>query len=182
MRETLRFETNVPVEVALAFDTGKPVEGRYGDQLLYTLTDDRVMYVPPIVGDHIQKLGIGRDEPFLICKAEVKNGSRRSIEWKVARQRPAPTPTVQVEPAPAPASAAVTPVNGNNKTFACQAEADPLSSMAAVMLTALSAAVDVAHLAEQYAVGKGLNVRFASEDVRAIALTLYIGSNRGGAR
>ena len=33
----LRFNTNSPVEVALRWDDGKRVEGRYGEQVLYTL-------------------------------------------------------------------------------------------------------------------------------------------------
>ena len=49
MAEILRFDTNVPVEVALRFSDGKHVEGRYGDQVMYSLEDDRIMYVPPIV-------------------------------------------------------------------------------------------------------------------------------------
>jgi hypothetical protein len=35
--EILRFDTNVPVEVALRFSDGKHVEGRYGDQVMYSL-------------------------------------------------------------------------------------------------------------------------------------------------
>ena len=54
MSEILRFSTNVPVEVALRRDSGRRVEGRYGDQMLYTLADDRVMYVPVIVADRIR--------------------------------------------------------------------------------------------------------------------------------
>ena len=58
--------------------------GQYGDQVLYTLTDGRVMYVPPIVKKKIDELGIGRGELFTITKAEKKNGTRRTIEWVVA--------------------------------------------------------------------------------------------------
>jgi hypothetical protein len=45
----LRFNTNSPVEVSLRWDDGKRVEGRYGEQVMYTLEGDRVMYVPPVV-------------------------------------------------------------------------------------------------------------------------------------
>src|ERR1039458_7340306 len=37
----LRFDTNTPVEVALRWDDGKRVEGRYGEQIMYTLEGDR---------------------------------------------------------------------------------------------------------------------------------------------
>ena len=39
----LQFNTNSPVEVALRWDDGKRVEGRYGEQIMYTLDDQRVM-------------------------------------------------------------------------------------------------------------------------------------------
>ena len=83
MSEKVQFQTNVPVEVALKYNDGKEVTGQYGDQVLYTLTDGRVMYVPPIVKKKIDELGIGRGELFTITKAEKKNGTRRTIEWVV---------------------------------------------------------------------------------------------------
>src|SRR5260370_15931685 len=84
MSEKVQFKTNVSIEVALKYNDGKEVTGQYGDQVLYTLTDGRVMYVPPIVKRKIDELGIGRGELFTITKAEKKNGTRRTIEWVVA--------------------------------------------------------------------------------------------------
>src|ERR1700692_1207518 len=84
MSEKLQFQTNVAIDVALKYNDGKEVTGQYGDQVLYTLTDGRVMYVPPIVKKKIHELGIGRGELFTITKAEKKNGTRRTIEWLVA--------------------------------------------------------------------------------------------------
>jgi len=84
MSEKVQFQTNVPVEVALKYNDGKEVTGQYGDQVLYTLTDGRVMYVPPIVKRKIDELRIGRGELFTLTKAEKKNGTRRTIEWVVA--------------------------------------------------------------------------------------------------
>ena len=84
MSDKVQFQTNVPVEVALKYNDGKEVNGQYGDQVLYTLTDGRVMYVPPIVKRRIDELGIGRGELFTLTKAEKKNGTRRTIEWLVA--------------------------------------------------------------------------------------------------
>jgi hypothetical protein len=49
MSDKVQFQTNIPVEAALKYGDGKEVNGQYGDQVLYTLTDGRVMYVPPIV-------------------------------------------------------------------------------------------------------------------------------------
>ena len=79
--EVLRFQANIPEEVALKFDDGKAVEGRYGDQVLYTLTDDRVMYLPPIAAKRITDLRIRKNELMSVCKQEVARGQKRSIEW-----------------------------------------------------------------------------------------------------
>ena len=87
MSEKLQFQTNIPIDVALKYNDGKEVTGQYGDQVLYTLTDGRVMYVPPIVKKKIDELGIGRGELFTITKAEKKNGTRRTIEWVVAAEQ-----------------------------------------------------------------------------------------------
>ena len=81
----LRFNTNAPVEVALRWDDGKRVEGRYGEQIMYTLEGDRVMYVPPVVAKQIQELGIRAREIFEICKAELREENKRWIEWRVRR-------------------------------------------------------------------------------------------------
>src|ERR1700722_7714154 len=84
MSDKVQFQTNVPIEVALKYNDGKEVNGQYGDQVLYTLTDGRVMYVPPIVKRKIEELGVGRVEVFRLTKAEKKNGTGRPIEWLFA--------------------------------------------------------------------------------------------------
>ena len=81
----LRFQTNTPTEVALHSPQGTIVEGRYGDRVLFHLTDGRVMYVPPIVARKIEVQGIQPGEPFELCKTQVKNGRLRSIEWWIRR-------------------------------------------------------------------------------------------------
>jgi len=81
----LRFNTNSPVEVALRWDDGKRVEGRYGEQVMYTFEGDRVMYVPPVVANQIRELGIRAREVVEICKAELREENKRWIEWRVRR-------------------------------------------------------------------------------------------------
>jgi hypothetical protein len=63
MREKIAFQTNVPVTLALAYADGLQVEGRFGDQIMYTLADERVMYVPPVVRTKLVELGIQPREP-----------------------------------------------------------------------------------------------------------------------
>jgi hypothetical protein len=96
MTEILRFEMNVPAEVALKYaGPGKPIEGRYGNRVMYTLADNRVMYVAPIVANRISDLGIQPGEVFQVCKQEKKQGQRKVIEWQV--QRLASEPETQLE-------------------------------------------------------------------------------------
>jgi len=88
MKDRIVFQTNVPVTAALAYPDGIKVEGRFGDQVMYSLNDERVMYVPPFVRDKLVEIGIQQNEPFSICKAERRNGNRRLIEWVVKCPEP----------------------------------------------------------------------------------------------
>src|SRR5260370_23962156 len=83
MREVVKFLINTPVEVTLQYEAGKRVEGRYGDQVMYSLFDNRVMYVPPYVEQRFQELAIGVGEPLVLCKQQVKDSKR--TEWSIKR-------------------------------------------------------------------------------------------------
>src|SRR5450631_3298682 len=85
MNEIVRFENNTPVEVTLQFEAGKRVEGRYGEQVMYSLLDNRVMYVPPFVEERLKSLAIAAGEPLLLCKKSTKDGNRNRVEWSVRR-------------------------------------------------------------------------------------------------
>jgi hypothetical protein len=169
MRERIAFQTNVPVTVALAYADGLQVEGRFGDQILYTLADERVMYVPPLVRSKLVELGVQPREPFTICKAERREGNRRFIEWQVNKDSNSnglphsETPLV------------------NGKTNGPDTP-KPSNGHAAVsqLGQALAASIDAAIAAEQYAATKGFSVRFGSEDLRAMALSLFIQKAREG--
>jgi hypothetical protein len=79
--DKVHFQTNVPAEVALKYGDGKDVAGQYGDQVLYTLTDGRVMYVPPIVRKQIQDFSCrytGCNENF-VPVASVQAATLRPI-------------------------------------------------------------------------------------------------------
>src|SRR5215475_13396896 len=140
MRERIAFQTNVPVTVALAYADGLQVEGRFGDQILYTLADERVMYVPPVVRTKLVELGIQPREPFTICKAERKEGNRRFIEWQVNKD--SNSDDLRLSEAP--------PVNG--KTIGPGAPKPPNGHAAVSPLQqALASSIDAAIVAEQYA-------------------------------
>jgi hypothetical protein len=180
--EKVQFQTNVPIDIALKYNDGKEVTGQYGDQVLYTLTDGRVMYVPPIVKKKIDELGIGRGELFTITKAEKKNGTRRTIEWVVATDGSGDRKTqsrVQQPNGTAPAQrrggGGSTPTNGNGHRPSSLSEAKGflVTGQGQFLLQALAAAVDVAAATERYASACGLELQFTSEDLREIGLSIY---------
>jgi hypothetical protein len=173
MREKIAFQTNVPVTVALAYADGVQVGGRFGDQIMYTLADERVMYVPPVVRTKLVELGVQPREPFTICKAERKEGNRRFIEWQVNKD----SDSNDLPPSETPP-----PVNGKTKE---NGTPKPSNGHAAAsnLQQALASSIDAAIAAEQYAAAKGFSVRFGSEDLRAMALSLFIqGAREGGLR
>jgi hypothetical protein len=85
MNEVVKFPMNTPVEVTLQSEAGKRVDGRYGNQVMYSLIDDRVMYVPLYVEQRLKDLAIGAGEPLLLSKQEAKEGDRKRVEWSVKR-------------------------------------------------------------------------------------------------
>ena len=181
MSDKVQFQTNVPVEVALKYNDGKEVNGQYGDQVLYTLTDGRVMYVPPIVKRRIDELGIGRGELFTLTKAEKKNGTRRTIEWMVVTgergEGEAQTRDQQVTGRQRRNGSAGEAVAGNGHARRPSASSDAkgflVTSPGQFLLQALAAAVDAAATTERYASTSGLELQFTSEDVREIGLRIY---------
>jgi hypothetical protein len=84
LRKKVDFKTNLPVQVALAYDDGiLKQDGRYGDYWIYTLDDERVMFVPPAVHNQIKSLHITRGQKFIVTKQEKRVGHKRAIEWLV---------------------------------------------------------------------------------------------------
>jgi hypothetical protein len=169
MRERIAFRTNVPVTVALAYADGLQVEGRFGNQIMYTLVDERVMYVPLVVRSKLVELGIQPRQPFTICKAERKEGNRRFIEWQVNKE----TNSDDLSPSEAP------PVNGKTHGPGAPTPSNGHSAVAQLE-QALASSIDAAIAAEQYAATKGFSVRFGNEDLRAMALSLFIQHAREG--
>ena len=181
MADKVTFQTNVPVEVALKYGDGKDVNGQYGDQVLYTLTDGRVMYVPPIVRKQIEDLGIGRGELFTITKAEKRNGARRTIEWQVAgngrtaSQRSGESAADNGRPAgTGPGKQPLGQASGNGLV----GRAVPAGAGAQFLKQALALAVDAVAEAERYAGTHGISLQFTSEDVREIGLRIYANAAR----
>jgi hypothetical protein len=196
MKEIVKFPVNTSVEVALRFEAGKRVEGRYGDQVMYSLMDNRVMYVPPYVEQRIQELAIGAGEALLLCKKEVKDGNRKWIEWSVRRapQQPTSSPNVTVAAETAQSKAPshgngstngktnghANGSNGSNGGSLALAHAAVTGAGINAMEIALNGATELAQRVEMRAASKNYCVRFSGEDIRAIGLTIFIQAMRDG--
>jgi hypothetical protein len=183
------------------------VEGRYGEQVLYSLVGDRVMYVPPIVEQRIRELAIAAGERFEIVKHEVKDGTRRSVQWRVTKlpQQPdltadAPAATAEIvkeeagdaNPENTKPNGRAKPANGSARNAAESAETDPAaaaSNLPAIpeqitgsgiraMELSLNGAAEIAQRVETRAAAKGYSLRFTSDDIRAIGLTIFIQAMR----
>jgi hypothetical protein len=181
MSDKVQFQTNIPVEVALKYGDGKEVNGQYGDQVLYTLTHGRVMYVPPIVKRRIEELGIGQGELFTLTKAEKKNGTRRTIEWVVAageRGEKPPRGNVKAANSERPVqqhNGAAVSGNGNGHRANSNSDSKGflVTNHGQLLLQWLAAAVDVAAATERYAAASRVELQFNNEDLREIGLRIY---------
>ena len=189
--EVLRFQTNVPEEVALKFGDGKGVAGKYGDQVLFTLTDGRLMYLPPAVAERIRELGIVRGEVFQVVKREVSKDGKRFLEWEVTRlSRPGDEPESLTSPArqiqiaqpaaqlPTSNGTKLAVINGNAQGKAEEAALSSKMASATQLTDALKTAVAAAAAAEEF--GKAINysVRFDGGHIYAMACTVLIGKQR----
>lgn len=216
----VRFLTNTPTEVTLASSQGTVIEGRYGDQIMFTLADGRIMYVPPTVAAQIQENGIGAGERFDVCKTLVRSGRQRSIDWLVRKKdspeqdtqieaaSPADTPRTQLEDdlrasieiattkktdetdtaaAPLPTSEA-TQANKNGTTNGTagagqNGNGHPTPPTPVTKLEhALKTAIFAAHNAERYGAEIGYVVRFDSDAIKSMAITVLINMSEGARR
>ena len=83
-REVLDFPANTPVTVALKYAQGKSVSTQYGQRVMFSLADGRIMFLDPKVGRQIASLGIRVGENFNITKRW--NGEKDSpCSWELAR-------------------------------------------------------------------------------------------------
>jgi hypothetical protein len=84
LREKVQFRMNQPVRVALAYEDGVfKQDDRFGDYWMYTLEDERIMFVPPVVHEQIKQRRIESGQKFTITKVPARCGHRRGLDWVV---------------------------------------------------------------------------------------------------
>lgn len=184
--EILPFQLNVPAEITLERPEGTLVQGRYGDRVMFHLADGRVMYVPPFVAQKIQAEGAVTGERFQLCKTQIRNGGRRSIEWTVRRVDPSePEPETQLEhdlEASLKDVRANENENGNGKGHPLSPPPNSQPAPATKLEHALKTAISAAYNAERYGAELGYVVRFDADAIKAMAITVLINMNGGNHR
>ncbi|MFN0167208.1 MAG: hypothetical protein ACKV22_12335 [Bryobacteraceae bacterium] len=209
-REKVEFPPNVPVEVALAYPTGKLISGKFGDSVMFSLADGRVMFLDPPLAERIATAGIQAHQPFTITRTERKAGNRRLIAWEMRRVNEGTALTVKEGIIPEPESAIEAQLRASLRVQGIEPEqalresraparpdtpttAEAVAPQSSTLdqppgstpadprqILAFHAAIDLVLDVEAYAKQRGCAVRFSSEDVRCIANTLYINRAKGG--
>lgn len=161
MASIRKFQPNIPQEITLKFPDGKRVQGQFGEQAMYTLADGSIMYVPLIVEERIQKLGIAPGQPFGICKTEVREGQKKQIRWEVEC----------IEQPPRKPQAAAALLDGAPDVHGAYEDSPALQTK---LEFALRTALHAAKKAEEYSHEIGHPVQFDKDDIRLMAQTLVI--------
>jgi hypothetical protein len=178
-REKVTFDPNVPVTVTLEFDGGKQVQGRYGPQFLYWLDGQRSMFVDANVHEQIRATGAVAGDTLEITRR--KKG--RADEWEVVHildepgQAAAPPPPPQTRRPSSPVPAAATAPRPTQ-----QPAPAPITRATTDLTAAFCQAIDALTEAREYGRRAGLDLRWDTGDVRAVAISIYIDKCKGGAR
>jgi hypothetical protein len=77
-REIVEFQPGQPVQVALAYASGKFVSGIRGERVMFTLADGRLMFLDKGPAQQINELGVKPREPFFVAKYRRGN----QVEWQ----------------------------------------------------------------------------------------------------
>jgi hypothetical protein len=81
-RDVVKFAPNVPVEVALKYALpGRIISTQNGERMMFTLSDDRVMFLDLNIAKKVNELGVNVREKFFVCRPP-QDGKKNS-EWKV---------------------------------------------------------------------------------------------------
>jgi hypothetical protein len=192
---------NLPHAFTLDGDGGIETPGQWGAQYRYMWDRNRISFVDPVIHQLIQAQRACDGDTIKFWRLETRSGNRRGpIQYRVElvntadaaayaaqpgdtsgiKDDPVPPPRQAARAAPAitPAPQAAAPAASPREEQATAATASVPATEAAKLSAALVAAVDAAATAESYAEAHSRRVTFTSEDLRAMALTIYIGSQR----
>jgi hypothetical protein len=163
-RDKVTFAINVPQVLTLEFNPPTDArEGRFGDQFMYFLGENKILWADPPLHEEILRSGAKAGSEIGICKRELRNAGRRHIQWEVGvvEDEPAQPPTAVARPAivSRPRATAPPPIRAGSEHIAGN-----------LMAAALQQAIEACELS-------GFDAR--PEDIRALAITIYIHATGG---
>lgn len=176
---TIRFSTNVPVELHLRSIEGRPVESQFGGTQHMFAAEEGAFYVSETVGDIITRyctdLGVNPGDLVRITKAEVSRGAgRKGIQWQVeAVLAPKPEPPSELETKLA-ASIALAEARKQPQ------QAPEMLPWQMTLLNQTKALTDVYAAALAHAGAMHGNA-VKSDDVRTFVVTTFINATKNGA-
>jgi hypothetical protein len=165
--KTFKPETSKPYAIALRYPTGKEVSGFAGPELRWILMTGEAFYTPLDFAAKIEDLNIRPGQRFQVEKRV--NG--RTAEWIVSH-----LPHLQSKP-PQKAIAITSAAGSLDAPFGLdEANLHPLpESCPTALEAALKTAVSAAAEAEKHGAAIGYSVRFASADIKSMAISVLIG-------
>jgi hypothetical protein len=179
--EIFRPEPNQKYVIAVKYSKGQSVSGTWGPQLLWTLSDGRKFYTPVFFQKLIEEQGVKPGQRF---EFEKTTEGRKTV-WKVL---PAHKEARNDAARQGPVSghqAIVDVLNGSGPLDSHIPQDEPDEDPPPIPLTrlehALKTAVNAAASAEKEGQRIGYNVRFGSQDIRAMAISVLIGMDRRAA-
>lgn len=188
--DKLKLDTNVPVTIAVEFAEGLTVASNFGgDQVMFSLVDGRKFYCSPFVASKISSTVRAR-EPFTICKKEITNGNRRSVDYVIEPARgasasnvtpPTARTSVSCSEIQSHVNARPAPPPLNEHFPERRPAADP--SVVSLLTMAGCGAIDAVLAIEKYAEARGLtDFAFGVENIQKFAACLFIELNRKAGR
>jgi hypothetical protein len=158
---TLKLETGRPVTISLKYPTPRQVKGNWGPQLLWMLGDGQKLYTPLVVGKQIASLGIKPGQRFTIQKVAV--GNRTEWHTQLAAQPIAAVLDSSED------------IHGPELSEVTEVPRKPATQLESALKTAVAAAA----AAEKHGEELGYAIRFTSQDVRAMGISVLIGLTQG---
>jgi hypothetical protein len=167
MNNIFKPEANQTYTIALKYVVGRLVNGNWGMQLMWFLTDGRRMYTPRIVQGFIDDLGLKPHQPFTLSKAVVDG----KTEWKVSPACKEVSKNVARQERALPQAAAVL-LNGAGPLDSPIPEDETVDPPPVPLAEVLKGVVGVVHRVEQYADSINYPVRFTPSDILAMAISM----------
>lgn len=187
MSEVLHFELNKPETIALKFPEGRTIiDGWQHEKVMFSLADDRVIFVKPDLAQRIRLLDVKPGESFVIRKWKKGRANKWDL-WlspeteKAKAAEEAPALEAQLRDSLILAEARK---NADAKLAAAGVSPKPANvskqPYGLAFARFLIEAGRAAHQAETELGSEGASVRFDSRDIAAIATTMFIGANDRG--